>query len=102
MLLVVTLCPFVCALVLFAYFFGRFAGEQDTAKLADAMRQMNYARIIPFPGMERRAFKDPDSSLASDIVATAAPAEVLFFTRRNFKDGQIGQETRGIAKGTTA
>lgn len=52
MLLVVTLFPFACALVLFAYFFGRFAGEQDTAKLADAMRQMNYAKIIPFPEPE--------------------------------------------------
>lgn len=49
MLLVVTLIPFVCALILFGYFFGRFAGAQDTPELADAMRKMNQARIIPFP-----------------------------------------------------
>lgn len=52
MLLAVTLFPFVCALILFAYFFGRFAGEQDTPKIVDAMRQMNYAKIIPFPERE--------------------------------------------------
>lgn len=49
MLLVVTLVPFVCALILFGYFFGRFAGEQDTPELADAMHKMNQARVIPFP-----------------------------------------------------
>ena len=53
MLLAVTLFPFVCALILFAYFFGRFAGEQDTPEIVDAMRQMNYAKIIPFPEPER-------------------------------------------------
>lgn len=52
MLLVVTLFPFACALVLFAYFFGRFAGEQDTPKILNAMRQMNRAKIIPFPEPE--------------------------------------------------
>ena len=49
MLLAVTLFPFVCALILFGYFFNRFAGEQDTPELADAMRQMNRAKVIPFP-----------------------------------------------------
>ena len=49
MLLVATLSPFVCALILFGYFFDRFAGEQDTPKLANAMHQMNQAKIIPFP-----------------------------------------------------
>jgi hypothetical protein len=49
MLLAVILCPFICALILFGYFFDRFAGEQDTPKLADAMHQMNQAKIIPFP-----------------------------------------------------
>ncbi|HJW98834.1 MAG TPA: hypothetical protein VJ453_01675 [Terriglobales bacterium] len=49
MLLLVTLVPFVCALVLFAYFFDRFAGRQDTPELADAMRQINHAKVVPFP-----------------------------------------------------
>lgn len=49
MLLAVTLFPFLCALVLFAYFFGRFAGKQDTPEIIDAMRQMNQAKVIPFP-----------------------------------------------------
>lgn len=49
MLLVVSLLPFACALFLFAYFFDRFAGEQDTPQIADAMRQMNDAQVIPFP-----------------------------------------------------
>jgi len=49
MLLLVSLVPFACALGLFAYFFDRFAGKQDTPELADAMRQMNHAKIIPFP-----------------------------------------------------
>ena len=49
MLLAVTLFPFVCALILFGYFFSRFAGEQDTPEIADAMRQINQAKIIPFP-----------------------------------------------------
>jgi len=49
MLLVVTIFPFLCALILFAYFFGKFAGKEDTAEIASAMRQMNQARIIPFP-----------------------------------------------------
>ena len=102
MLLAVTLFPFVCALILFAYFFGRFAGEQDTAKLADAMRQMNYARIIPFPGIESRGLKAPQSPLESDIVRAAAPGEVLLFAGCKSKNGQVGQKARGIAKGTTA
>jgi hypothetical protein len=49
MLLVVSLFPFACALALFAYFFGNFAGEQDTPEIIDAMGQMNQAKIIPFP-----------------------------------------------------
>jgi hypothetical protein len=49
MLLLVSVFPFVCALFLFAYFFDRFAGDQDTPEIADAMRQMNHAQIIPFP-----------------------------------------------------
>ena len=49
MLLLVSVFPFVCALFLFAYFFDRFAGDQDTPEIADAMRQMNQAKIIPFP-----------------------------------------------------
>lgn len=49
MLLVVSLFPFVCALYLFAHFFDRFAGEQDTPTIADAMHQMNQAQIIQFP-----------------------------------------------------
>ena len=49
MLLAVSVFPFVCALFLFAYFFDRFAGEQDTPEIADAMRQMNHAQIVPFP-----------------------------------------------------
>jgi hypothetical protein len=50
MLLVVTIFPFLCALILFTYFFGKFAGKSDTAEIAGAMRQMNQAQIIPFPG----------------------------------------------------
>jgi hypothetical protein len=49
MLLLVSVFPFVCALFLFAYFFERFSGDQDTPEIADAMRQMNQAQIIPFP-----------------------------------------------------
>ena len=49
MLLAVSLVPFVCALILFGYFFDRFSGEQDTPEIADAMRQINHAQIIPFP-----------------------------------------------------
>jgi hypothetical protein len=49
MLLVITLFPFLCALVLFSYFFGKYAGKEDTPEIADAMQQMNQARIIPFP-----------------------------------------------------
>jgi hypothetical protein len=49
MLLVVSIFPFACALILFAYFFERFSGEQDTTKIADVMRQINHAQIIPFP-----------------------------------------------------
>ncbi|GEM_PF-3949283 len=52
MLLAVTLFPFICALILFGYFFDRFAGEQDTPEIADAMRQMNQAKVIPFPEPE--------------------------------------------------
>jgi hypothetical protein len=49
MLLAVTLFPFICALILFGYFFSRFAGEQDTPEIADAMRQMNRAKVLAFP-----------------------------------------------------
>ncbi len=52
MLLAVTLFPFICALILFGYFFDRFAGEQDTPEIADAMRQMNQAKVISFPEPE--------------------------------------------------
>ena len=48
-LVAVTIFPFLCALILFAYFFGKFAGKADTPEIASAMRQMNQARIIPFP-----------------------------------------------------
>lgn len=97
MLLAVTLFPFVCALILFAYFFGRFAGEQDTAKLADAMRQMNYARIIPFPGMEGRKVESP-------IDGNAPRGEVVLFTDRRSQEylDQIRPAAREIAKGTSA
>jgi len=50
LLVAVTVFPFLCALVLFAYFFGKFAGKQDTPEIASVMRQMNQAQIIPFPG----------------------------------------------------
>ena len=63
MLLVVSVIPFVCALILFAYFFGRFAGEQDTPELIDAMRQMNDAKIIPFP--------DPQPERSKSLAAGA-------------------------------
>lgn len=49
MLLAAILVPFTCALILFGYFFDRFAGAQDTPELASAMHQMNQAKIIPFP-----------------------------------------------------
>jgi len=52
MLLAVTLFPFVCALILFGYFFDRFAGEHDTPVIAHAMHQMNGAQVIPFPEPE--------------------------------------------------
>lgn len=52
MFLAVTLFPFLCALVLFGYFFDRYAGKEDTAEIAAAMRQMNQAKIIPFPEPE--------------------------------------------------
>lgn len=55
MLLVISLFPFACALFLFAYFFDRFAGEQDTPQIADAMRQMNDAQLIPFPEPPEKA-----------------------------------------------
>jgi hypothetical protein len=48
-LVAVTIFPFLCALILFAYFFGKFAGKEDTPEIASAMRQMNQAQIIPFP-----------------------------------------------------
>ena len=63
MLLVVSVFPFVCALFLFAYFFDHFSGEQDTPEIADAMRQMNQAQIIPFP--------DPQPENAKSFAAGA-------------------------------
>lgn len=63
MLLVVSVIPFVCALILFAYFFGRYAGEQDTPEIIDAMRQMNSAKIIPFP--------DPNPERSKSLAAGA-------------------------------
>jgi len=96
MLLVVTLCPFVCALILFAYFFGRFSEEQDTAKLADAMRQMKYARIIPFPGI---ASGEAESSVSGN---SAPRGEVVLFTRGSSRAARICPEAREIAKGTSA
>ena len=49
MLLAVSVFPFACALILFAYFFDRYSGEEDTPEIADAMRQMNQSQIIQFP-----------------------------------------------------
>ena len=49
LLAAVSVFPFACALFLFAYFFDRFAGEQDTPEIADAMRQMNRAQVLLFP-----------------------------------------------------
>ena len=63
MLLALSVFPFVCALILFAYFFGRFAGDQDTPEIADAMRQMNDAEIIPFP--------DPQPERSKSLAAGA-------------------------------
>jgi hypothetical protein len=63
MLLVVTIFPFLCALILFAYFFGKFAGKADTPEIASAMRQMNQAQIIPFP--------DPQPERAKTSAASA-------------------------------
>jgi len=50
MLLAVTVFPFLCALILFTYFFGKFAGKSDIPEIASALRQMNHAKVIPFPG----------------------------------------------------
>lgn len=63
MLLLVSVFPFVCALFLFAYFFDRFSGEQDTPEIADAMRQMNHAQVIQFP--------DPQPERAKSLAAGA-------------------------------
>ena len=49
MLLAVTVFPFACALILFAYFFDRYSGEEDTPEIVDAMRQINRVQIIQFP-----------------------------------------------------
>ena len=49
MLLAVSIFPFACALILFAYFFEHFSGEEDTSEIAGVMRQINHAQIIPFP-----------------------------------------------------
>ena len=57
MLLVVTIFPFLCALILFTYFFGKFAGKSDTSEIVGAMRQMNQAQIIPFPGPQSEKAK---------------------------------------------
>ena len=98
MLPAVTLCPFVCALILFAYFFGRFAGDEDTARLASAMRQMNRAKIIPFPGSAVRKTKLPIDS------NTRSRGEVLLFTAYASKQdvAPIRLSAREIAKGTSA
>ncbi|PYY00185.1 MAG: hypothetical protein DMG64_11560 [Acidobacteria bacterium] len=48
LLVAITVFPFLCALILFTYFFGKFAGKSDTPEIAGAMHQMNQARIIPF------------------------------------------------------
>ena len=63
LLAIVSVFPFICALILFAYFFGRFSGEQDTPEIADAMRQMNDAKIIPFP--------DPQPERSKSLAAGA-------------------------------
>lgn len=98
MLLVVMLFPFVCALILFAYFFGRFAGEHDTARLADAMRQMNRAKIILFPGVAVRKTKPPIDG------NTRSRGEVLLFTAYASKQGvaPIHLSAREVAKETSA
>jgi len=59
MLVLASLFPFVCALLLFAYFFDRFAGEEDTPEIASVMHQMNQAQIIAFPEPQ------PEKSLAA-------------------------------------
>jgi hypothetical protein len=41
MLLVVSVVPFACALILFSFAFDRFMGSSDTPDIANAMRQMN-------------------------------------------------------------
>jgi hypothetical protein len=41
MLLVATLVPFACALILFVVSFDRFMGSTDTPDVAGAMREMN-------------------------------------------------------------
>jgi hypothetical protein len=63
MLLALSVFPFVCALILFAYFFGRFSGAGDTPEIIDAMRQMNDAKIIPFP--------DPQPEQSKSLAAGA-------------------------------
>ncbi|PYY13319.1 MAG: hypothetical protein DMG61_13720 [Acidobacteria bacterium] len=55
LLVAVTIFPFLCALILFAYFFGKFAGREDTPEIASTMHQMNQARIIPFPELPEKA-----------------------------------------------
>ena len=57
LLVAVTILPFLCALILFGYFFGKFAGKEDTPEIASAMRQMNQAQIIPFPGPQPESAK---------------------------------------------
>ena len=49
MLLAVSIFPFLCALFLFAYFFDRYAGNQETGEITETMQQMNRAKVIPFP-----------------------------------------------------
>ena len=62
LLVAVTIFPFICALVLFAYFFGKFAGKDDTPEIASAMSQMNLAQIIPFPGPQPEGAKAKTAS----------------------------------------
>lgn len=45
MLLVVSVVPFACALILFSFGFDRFMGSCDTPDLADAMRQINHSDL---------------------------------------------------------
>jgi hypothetical protein len=62
LLVAVTIFPFLCALILFAYFFGKFAGKEDTPEITSIMRQMNLAQIIPFPEPQPESAKAKTAS----------------------------------------